>query len=337
MYIGKALSASRCKTFELCTFKYFLTYELYICPRCDYLTYITELLKTNISLENKKCPYCQVDLIQPLMGENWAAKFGGLIHYIMESYARTFLPNQSQDNRDWKSLLIKVFSSQNKETGKIDFNIAKACDFSEITPLCQTCKFAQNGKCFITGESLTNLSGCPLNILKQAEKICAFYIKKYGKRFKKDLIGVEEEFKLDIGFGVSLLGFKDLVLKSNNVIEIIDYKTGKYVQTYKQLKEDVQAQIYSLSAKTKYPGYDAYLLTFDYVQGNPVTVTFTKEEDEANKAKLIKIFDKIKNTIQISRRPYDYVCKYMCDRPSCDIFWDRLKNEKRGGHDICQD
>lgn len=339
MYTGQALSASRCKTFESCTFKYFLTYELYICPKCKLVTYVSELQKLNISLEDKKCPTCQVELIQPMMGENWAAKFGNLIHYVMESYAKTFLSGMPQEHKDWKKLLVDVFSSQNKEIGKINYNIAKACDYSEVSPVCQTCQFAQNGFCSITKEPLTYLSGCPLNILKQAEKICNSYIKKYKKRLQTDLIGVEEEFILDIGSGVSVLGYKDLVLecKKTKVLEIIDYKTGKYTQNYEKLKNDLQAQIYSLAAKAKYPGYDAYLLTFDYIQGNPVTITFTQEEDNINKNNLIKIFNKIKNTTQISRRPYDYVCKYMCDRTACDFYWDILKNRKVGDNDICQD
>ncbi len=330
MYPGSALSASRLKTFEDCVFKYFLTYEVYICENCKNFTYVTELLRLNILLDQLKCPVCSSEKLSRLpSSENWGARFGSVVHKVMELYAKSYLLNGNLNDRNWKNNLILALSSQIEDLGHINWNLAKQDEYANIVPNCNNCPHNVNSSCIITNEPIAKLSGCPLFLYNRAVSYIERYIKKYQNGFEHGLISVEQEFAFEVADGIKLTGFKDLVLKSENVLEIIDYKTGKHVPSYNALRESLQPQIYSIAAKKMYPGYDAYMLIFDFATTKPVTLTYTEQEDEANKNKIINMFHKIVMTKSLKRRPFDHYCRNLCDRATCDVIWDKIQKREK--------
>lgn len=247
----------------------------------------------------------------------------------MELYAKSYLPNGDLGGRDWRANLISILSNQNnkykEEEGLINFNLAKPRDFHLVVPDCKNCSLYQENKCILLQQTIDALSGCPIEIFKRGCKIMEGYLERYQKRFEcEDLLDVEKEFMLELAPGINLTGFKDLVLqdKAASLLQVVDYKTGNHVPSYKELRGSFQPQIYSIAARRLYPGYSNYFMIFDYAAAQPITVTYSEHEDQVNLDKIVDMWHKIDKTRNVKRRNFDYVCKFMCDRKVCDVYWD---------------
>lgn len=148
-----------------------------------------------------------------------------------------------------------------------------------------------------------------------------------------EIIGAEKEFSMEIA-NTPAIGFIDLVSQiSKNIIEIRDWKTGSWVQTYKQVEDDLQAKIYDIAVKEMYPDAEIWV-TLDYIQGTPVTVMYTDEDRKDNVREIAKLVQEIKSVTRPTRRKLDWTCASLCigerdgkkiTRPKCDILWNDLK------------
>lgn len=139
------------------------------------------------------------------------------------------------------------------------------------------------------------------------------------------VLGVEMEFKTEID-GVPFIGYLDLLkeIESDAIVEILDYKSGSYIQTYAQVYDDLQPKIYDLAVKELYPDCEIWV-TLDYILGTPVTVIYSDEEREENRREIISLIKKIQAIDRPCRRRKDWMCKAMCiGREECDKLWSRF-------------
>lgn len=311
----KSISPSKIKTYDMCPFKYWLTYH-----------------RDDIELKN-----------------NWGAAHGSLLHNILEHYS-------NGSDLDWTSRLYRGYAglleTQNK-AGKIELmesplRWAKSKDYQDKKPYCDTCPYAntKDGICSISHESLQKLSGCPKELFDGSVSMLEETIRRYENLWKKILrkddvlIGTEYQFNIIVpGTEVPINGVVDLILEENSdTLHIIDYKTGVWTQGYDECKEDIQVRMYSLAARREFIDdvnkkgykYKNVILTFDYFTKQPITIAFTKEEDEKteryvhNKIKEIEATDWINRIVKSNDdfgEKFAWKCRSLCDTEVCASEW----------------
>lgn len=345
MHVTK-ISASRANTFLDCPFKYFMTYEVYICQECGEPTYVTEWKVLNIDYYNNpkclnhKCPSTNLKKLE--LPSNWGATNGSIIHRILELYAEACRVKASSDDwrLNWRDNLILAYLGRlpnDDGDGFEDFGserlqllVDKNQDGLSNIMECESCEFlhlaGDNPPCF---HDTPHADLCPKHFFHQSLKFVDTAVKRYEDRYKNNCLATEQKFNIDIGEGIIINGIIDLVFhEDDDTVEIVDYKTGKFTKKYDDLMQDTQAKMYSIAAKHLFPKYKNHLLTFDYFQRAPVTVAFTNVDDEWMKKRIIDWYKKISETEYPRRIPINrngtlfFKCKYMCDREICDCQWD---------------
>ena len=333
MHITKT-SASRTNTFLTCSFKYLLNYEVYMCDDCGEPTYVTEMKHFNIDLANKKCmnSKCGGSNLKKLkMPSNWGAKNGTIIHNVLELYAKARKEGVDDWRLAWKQNLLDFYSGKILENPELPKGMRGDSD-AEMRQLmvsqndiiavdgCESCKY---GNCQWLPSQV-----CPRKILDRAMQHVSLAIKRYDDLYIKSCLGIEHKFDIDIGDNVIINGFFDIVFTTDkDTIEIVDYKSGKSTKNYDELKQDIQAKIYSLAIKHQFPGYKNYFLTFDYFNKAPVTVTFSDAEDQWTRTNVIKWFKMVEANNNPTRIPLNrdgteyYKCRFLCNRAICDAQW----------------
>ena len=150
-----------------------------------------------------------------------------------------------------------------------------------------------------------------------------------------EIIQAELKFETEIG-GIPSIGFMDLVSRiDKGIVEIRDWKTGTFIQTYDQVFKDFQPKIYDLAVKQMFPD-DEIMVTLDYILGTPVTVIYTDEQRENNLQEIKEVVKTIKSIRKPKRRRCDWMCSAMCIgerdgkrniRPECDKLWYKFSKD----------
>jgi len=345
MNINKT-SASRTNTFLTCSFKYLLQYEVYMCEDCGEPTYVTEMKHFNVDLANKKCmnPQCGGDNVKKLtMPSNWGAKNGTIIHNVLELYARARKGGVDDWRLDWKQNLLDFYSGEilsnpelpNGMRGDSDEEMRQLMASQNDVVSLGDCSNCEYGYC---PEWLPS-KVCPRKLIVKSVQHVGLAVKRYDDLYTNSCLGIEHNFNIDIGDGVVINGFFDLVLAPDQeTIEIVDYKSGKSTKNYDELKNDIQARLYSLAIKHEFPDYKNFFLTFDYFNRSPVTLTFSNAEDEWTRKNVIKWFKMVEANNNPTRIPLNrdgtinYKCRYICNRDICDAQWNIFqKRYGKGG------
>jgi len=303
----KSISPSRIKTYDTCLYKYYLTYHT------------KEQMKTN-----------------------WGAVHGSLLHNILEQYVKG-------EVTDHLEALYKGYRGEFEydHFGKrvlmaTPLDEAKPKEFAQKKPYCDSCPFKNGSECVISGEGIDELTGCPKMLFENSVKMLEKSMREYKDIWPKvlrdktgDPIGVEYEFFIPIpGTEVLFKGFADLAVEHDkDTIEIIDYKFGKWTQTQEECDVDIQVRGYSWAARQEFVhdvnnrgfNYKNVILTFDYATNIPITVTYTKEQDDETARQLSEKAQEILGTTDITRLtrwPEDnFKCKYLCDLQVCNRTW----------------
>ncbi len=333
MHITKT-SASRTNTFLTCSFKYLLNYEIYTCQDCGEPTYVTEMKHFSIDLANKMCmnPQCKCTNLKKLkLPSNWGAKNGTIIHNVLELYAIARRAGVDDWRLNWKQNLLDFYSGKilsNSELpdgmrGDSDEEMRQLLALQNDITSVGNCEDCQYGDCQWLPPQV-----CPRKILTKAVQHVSLAIKRYDDLYANSCLGIEHKFDIDIGDNVIINGFFDLVLSPDiDTIEIVDYKSGKSTKNYDDLKNDIQARMYSLAIKHEFPNYKNYFLTFDYFNKAPVTITFSDVEDEWTRKNVIKWFKMVEGNNNPTRIPLNrdgteyYKCRFLCNRAICDAQW----------------
>lgn len=310
----KSVSPSRIKTYDMCKFKYWLTYH---CP--------------DIELKS-----------------NWGASHGSLIHDILEQYSNgNDLDPVARLYRGYGGTLETLDRYQQPTVMETPLVWAKPKDFGDKVPYCDTCSHAQDSVCDISQEPLDALTGCPIDLFNGSVTMLEKTIARYESIWEKLLrdkngapIGCEYGFNIPVpGSDVPMIGYMDLVVEEDpETIHVIDYKTGSWTQTYEECLDDIQVKMYSLASRRVFIddvenrgfNYKNVILTFDYFMKNPITVAFTEEQDSETERYVLSKIQEIENTDWINRivrsnddfaERWAWKCRSLCDTEVCSSQW----------------
>lgn len=313
----KSISPSRIKTFDMCKFKYWLTYH---CP--------------DVTLKS-----------------NWGAAHGSLVHDVLEQYSNgSDLDPIGRLYRGYGGQLECLDRYQQPEIMETPLVWAKEKDYANKVPYCDTCPQAkvEEGICGISREPLDNLPGCPKDLfdgsVTMVEKVIARYEDIWERLLRDERgapIGCEYGYRVTVpGTDVPMIGYMDLVVEEDpDTIHVIDYKTGSWTQNYEECREDIQVRMYSAASRRVFIDdvenrgfkYKNVILTFDYFTKTPVTVAFTEEEDKAteeyvrNKIHEIQSVDWVNRIVksddEFSER-WAWKCRSLCDPNVCSSKWE---------------
>lgn len=278
------------------------------------------------------------------MKSNWGAANGTALHWVLENYANACRGTHEDGTivskedslwmLDWKANILNIFERGHKHQTDKSFSIldlAKDKDYVAKPKNCQTCPYFKDNICNIAKENVDTLRGCPKYLYEDNLDLLSCFMKRMKKIYTKGkILGVEAEFDIDLGQNdihgtpMHVLGFMDFIHEyDSETLEMIDYKAGSHTQTYDEVYNDIQARIYSLALRQKYPQYQNYMLTFDYLREKPVTVTYTPADDEVTKQRLIEKWTQIAAPQNVNRS-IGWWCKAMCDKAKCDIEWPKF-------------
>lgn len=312
----KSISPSRIKTYDMCKWKYWLTYH---CP--------------DVTLRS-----------------NWGAAHGSLVHDLLENYANeNDLDWMDRLYRGYGGTLETLDRYGNMETMESPLVWAKPKDYAEQTPYCDTCPYndEDENKCMISQESLDNLSGCARMLfdgsISMMQAALNNYMDVWDNILRDDkgaITGAEYGFKLPIaGTDVPMIGIMDLVAEEDeDTIRVYDYKTGAWTQNYEECRDDIQVRMYSLACRKEFIEdinnkgykYKNVLLTFDYFTKYPITLSFSAEEDAETERYVRKKIEEIENTDWINRivksnsdftQRWAWKCRSLCDPEVCKANW----------------
>lgn len=318
------VSPSRFKTFDMCLFKYWMTYQ----EKQD-------------------------------LKSNWGAVHGSLIHDVLENYVDGSESDwMARLYRGYNGTLDTLDRYGKPEIMDSPLLLAKDKDFKNVKPYCDSCPFADNilKKCTVSDENLDNLSGCPRNLFEASINMMNATIRRYTTdiwpnvlRDDKDkIIGTEYPFKIRVpGTDVDMIGIMDLVVaEDEDTIHVYDYKSGTWTQNYQECKQDLQVKMYSLASRKEFiedinnKGYNFkhILLTFDYFTKDPITVALTPEDDAATEKEVGDRIRKIQTTEWIDRivrsdaefkERSRWKCRSLCDTEVCSKVWEgRFKTDE---------
>lgn len=305
-----SISPSRIKTFDMCKFKYWLTYH-----------------RPDITLKS-----------------NWGAAHGSLLHDILENYSNGLdMDWTSRLYRGYAGKLETLDRNGQPEIMESPLIWAKDIDYHDKRPYCDTCPYASDMLCTISQEPLDDLRGCPRDLFDSSISMLEETIRRYKDIWPKilkdkneNLIGTEYSFKINVAdTDVPMVGIMDLVIEEDpETIHIIDYKTGSWTQNYLECREDIQVRMYSLASRREFIDdingkgykYKNIVLTFDYFTKSPITLSFTADEDNVTELDVKNKIHQIQSTNWIDRivssnNDFGWKCRSLCDTKVCAKEW----------------
>ena len=101
---------------------------------------------------------------------------------------------------------------------------------------------------------------------RDGESIVADWVDREHSIDHSRIVAVEQRFEIDLPGGHSLMGFIDIVERSEDgEIIVKDYKTNRAIYTKEEVDESMQLGIYAMAAKTLWPGHEV-LLCYDMLR-----------------------------------------------------------------------
>ena len=297
-----SISASRYKTFDMCLFKYWLTY-----------------FRDDIKLKS-----------------NWGASVGSLIHDILENLVLE--KDKDWVNRLYLGFSGKLLNLDSPLIWAKEDDYKNQKPKCDICPfkLDNKCRISGENLGQLSGCPKKLFEWCYNIVEKAIKKYQNEFWPKILRDSNNQIIGSEYNFSIPLSdIGVNLIGFFDLVLKHDeDTIEIVDYKSGSWTQNFDECYQDIQCKAYGFAAYKEFVDdinhkgfkFKNVMLTFDYFMNSPVTFTYPIEEMSNIEKLIINQIIKIKNTHNITRvignGSFNWKCKSLCDIEVCKKEWD---------------
>lgn len=138
----------------------------------------------------------------------------------------------------------------------------------------------------------------------------------------------EMGFELVIGSYV-VRGYIDRVDVVGDRVSIIDYKTGKWEISNKEIPNSLQLGIYALAAQEIFPGKEIYAEMYYLRSGRRKGHLFTKEDIERVKVDLVKSMNDIINDQNFTPTSNGRVCSFCDHAKSGACATGAFRNSKR--------
>lgn len=114
------------------------------------------------------------------------------------------------------------------------------------------------------------------------EKCLRLYFRRHAPFAEGLVLGLEEPFSLDLGEGIELTGYIDRLTKHDgDVYEVHDYKTSGNLPTPEEAARDVQAGLYALAVRARFPHAREVRLVWHYLRFDERLVTSRSEVELA--------------------------------------------------------
>jgi len=156
-----------------------------------------------------------------------------------------------------------------------------------------------------------------------------FYDENSDKTF--NIYDKEMPFTLIIG-SYKVIGFIDRVDVKDDMVHIVDYKTGKWEVSAKEVPNNLQLGIYALAVSQMFPEKQVYAELHYLRSGRKKGHLFTHEDIDGVKSKIIDIAYKMISDINYSPTSNIRLCTY-CDHAksgACGTGSFRMRNNKYG-------
>ena len=156
-----------------------------------------------------------------------------------------------------------------------------------------------------------------------------FYDIYEGRLF--DVFDKEMEFNFVLG-NYLIIGYIDRVDLNEDVVEIVDYKTGKREVAQKDVHSNLQLGIYALAASKAFPDKKVKASLHYLRSGRIKTHEYSSEDLEQVKNMLIEKINVIVNDFNFTPTKNERVC-YFCDHAksgACATGAARLKRSNYG-------
>lgn len=254
-----------------------------------------------------------LNYIAKIRSSSCAAAKGTVSHAALEEYGN--------GNKDYVQSLKKAYQEHRPD--------AQDAGYENNTKDCENCPFFKSGVCDILDKKIEDFDGCPRSAFEECQMLTERFLNREDCPLKiNKIISTEKEFNIKI-FDIDTIGFIDLISQSPVGLEIRDYKFGKYVPSYKNIRDDLQPKLYDLAIKELMPERaDEIHLVFDYVQGKEYVIIYTKEEAEENKREIIRLIKQIQNTIIPKRIAPGFKCERLCvGRDACDKYYEKYAKQ----------
>ena len=287
-----SLSASKIKSYKFCPFKFYIEYHLALATRTTF-----------------------------------AAEQGSMVHVILEKIGEEVRDGVPlEETRLFSTWYDEVLYCYQEE------GLWKLSEPAlEREKKCKECQYNLDGMCQVAGEGIDAFTGCPIIEFNDAVMLVEKVLNDPGVNnpLNRKVLDVEDRFKLFVPDGqdfVQVNGIIDVVTElDKETIEIVDYKTGKHIQSWNECTKDPQLLIYHLAVKNKWHNYKNFMITIYYLRKKPLTLSFGPKEEIGTENALRHYFHRIANDESPRRRcdraggciNFDHVCKYMCDIPLC--------------------
>lgn len=157
-------------------------------------------------------------------------------------------------------------------------------------------------------------------------------------KFQNEIIGTEKWFSIVVDNSYRLNGIMDRVDRHpDGTIEVIDYKTGFFQYTDKQLIESTQLDVYTIAASEIYKA-DKIMVTYENINGKPGNSTYSvarhNSEIEAAKLRVSAYIENFKQTLRDNQfnanvGPHCRFCAFnkICDDFKGYLAWNEMTPE----------
>jgi len=163
-------------------------------------------------------------------------------------------------------------------------------------------------------------SGTPVSFYHRlGERCLQNYYRRHYPFDADETLGLEERVLIQAG-RYRLQGIVDRIVRTRDeVIEIHDYKTGRYVPSQKQLDKDRQLALYQLGIADKYGCDHTYRLVWHYVASSQVrSSSRTPERLDELLEQTISLIDRIESESEFAPRR-TRLCDWCEYRDLCPI------------------
>lgn len=290
-----SLSASKIKSYKMCQFKYYMEYHLGLST-----------------------------------GTSFAAEQGNMVHVLFELAGQDIRdgkkPEDSYIINNWHKEVMHAYQQEGiwQLEPKVKDQVRE----------CIGCDFHKDGFCDLANLPLDDFEGCPKPQYEDAVWLTRQVLNHPNLEYPLDpgrkILDVEDVFKMQIPDGdevITVNGIIDVVTElDKDTVEIVDYKTGRYIQSYNDCKKDPQLLIYNLAAQKKWRNYENFVITIFYLRKKPLHLTFNEKDLRGTELALKHYWhvigandspQRIRDKPFMNRRD-KVICEKMCDMALCD-------------------